>query len=66
MGSSPSSGVSLTGGLSFPEETSSSLSLWAVVTAKGGGSYSLASREAAYMCIHLYIMDNMRGSILSK
>lgn len=37
MGSSPSSAVSLTGGLSFPEETSRSLSFWSRVTAEGGG-----------------------------
>lgn len=33
MGSSPSSGVSLTGGLSFPADTNQSLSFWQVLSA---------------------------------
>ena len=37
MGSSPSSGVSLTGGLSFPEETIRSLSFWGHGHPGGGG-----------------------------
>lgn len=35
MGSSPSSGVSLTGGLSFPADTNQSVSFWQAFSASG-------------------------------